>query len=309
MRRIMWLGLWGSFLLLAGPVYALAPTVIESSVTTRSGLRCRTQLELPAQDSVDSILFFLYGTGTYSVGEGTNPVARPFLAGHSAVLSFDKPGIAFTSDGVQVDWELFAKHRPQDLVDCAEGAMEWVSKKYPDARWIVMGHSAGAATAVDTLLAASEKRAAALERIDGVILHAPPLIAWDRIVSLQMERMKSERRKQFTDAFTGRNAAFFLRPENGAIPLAFHEAMMATEALSNRIQRLVKQTSPTFYVLQGESDTQCRSEDARDCEPQFHSTRVRFAYYDGEHSYNSAAVEKLIQEIDDCLLKRHFTGG
>ncbi len=293
-------------LLLAGLVSGAAFAEnrhLKRSVMTGSGLACESHLWLP--QSPTSLVVFSYGTGVFSVAETMNPVAKALLKQNSAILSIDKPGIAYGNGTFTVDWKIFARHRPQDLLECTAKALDWASRKAPGPI-VLSGHSAGAETAVDLVSLLTAKQDPILSRVAQLMLYGPPLDAWSEIVGDQVEQMPSARRQAMEAAFENRDAAFFLQPENGSIPLGYLDDLLATTPLSNRLKRLAAVFAKEIWVFQGMADKRCKGESARLLEADLaatHPDRVRFKYYASGHDYDPLAVTEMTEVIEQTLRK------
>lgn len=275
-------------------------------VVSESGLTCRVHLWLPDDYDSHSLTLFAYGTGAFSVEEGMNPVGEAVLKDKlSAVLSFEKPGIQFQDAKTKVDRDIYARHRPKDLVECAREALRWADGKVSARKIVLSGHSAGAETVLDLIENLRDRRDPLAAKIAQVHLYGPPLEAWPDLVKKQMARMSEVRRRDFTDAFERRDEDFFLAPENGAIPLGYFDTVFASPSLASRLKQSVS-TLPETFIFQGRSDARCEVGAVHCLEselPESANPNLHFRYFEQGHAYEPDSVTEMVAVLRRALLE------
>lgn len=132
----------------------------------------------------ERIALFENGTGIYTTAHGDlDGIARGAAHdGRFAILSFDKPGIGATSEGLTtVDRSAFDRHTMGDLVACTKHAIATALARphvAPNARVLAHGHSEGAQVWVRALASARSGNAVPWsKRVSVSVLSGLPLEA------------------------------------------------------------------------------------------------------------------------------------
>jgi hypothetical protein len=126
------------------------------------------------------VAFFENGTGVYTTAHGDlDGLAKSAARDpHAAVVSFDKPGVGATEDGLTtVDADVFGRHTLGDLTACARRAVD-LARGLPrvakSATVLAHGHSEGAQVWLRVLAQAAGTDARWLEAVEANLLSGLP---------------------------------------------------------------------------------------------------------------------------------------
>jgi pimeloyl-ACP methyl ester carboxylesterase len=238
----MWLG-WMS----------LAWAVQTHTVTAASGRTCAVALQVAKVDEPVPLVLSMLGSGLYS---RVNSPPLPTLAEHvkqgrAALLVFDKPGVKGANEDGSVDFdaEVFATYTPQDLIDCAEGALSWaIEQPQVKARGhIVQGHSEGAMVAALW----SQQHVEGLDRIASVVLSGTPVKGLAAAMAFQGETSVDAQMASIREA-ANKDLRGFLKEGPGMGPATF-DAWMERGSMEDALLALVGARVP-LLVQHGTGD-------------------------------------------------------